>query len=184
MDPEVLNSDLEVKSDAVQEAQNQEVERVTQALRYEQNVAGGILGGIAAALIAAILWAIITVLTGYQLGYAAIGVGYLVAFGVRNFGKGLDNHFRVIGASLAFFGVVLGNLLALVMLISRNESIPFFTLLPMLNINGLFELLIETSSPIDLLFYGFAIHQAYQLSVNTINSEAIIADMDKKALNA
>jgi hypothetical protein len=67
-------------------------------LRSEQNYAGAVLGGLIGALVGAAIWAVITVSTHYQIGWMAIGVGFLVAVLVRYFGKGIDRVFGIIGA--------------------------------------------------------------------------------------
>jgi len=51
-------------------------ERKLQEARDNQNLSLGVGGGIAAAVVGAIIWAIITVVTGYQIGWMAVGVGF------------------------------------------------------------------------------------------------------------
>jgi Ca2+/H+ antiporter len=48
---------------------------------------GAFLLGMGAAFIAGILWFAISVVTGYQIGYVAIGVGFLIGYAVL-FGSG------------------------------------------------------------------------------------------------
>ena len=78
-------------------------------LRGEQNLLIALLAGIAAAVVGTIVWAAITVTTGYQIGYMAIAVGFIVGYAVR-LGNGIDKIFGVLGAALALGGCVLGNL--------------------------------------------------------------------------
>ena len=59
-------------------------------LRTEQDFTKAILAGAVAAIIGAALWGLITSLTGYQIGYMALGVGFLVGMAIRYAGKGID----------------------------------------------------------------------------------------------
>ncbi len=88
-----------------------EIQFALQALRSDQNLVVGALAGLAAALVGAAIWAVVTALTQYQIGFMAIGVGFLVGFAVRAAGRGVDPVFGVVGAALALLGCVLGNLL-------------------------------------------------------------------------
>src|SRR5579859_3907682 len=76
------------------------------------NLAGALLGGLAAALAGAIIWAVITVSLKFQIGFMAVGVGFLVAWAVRTLGKGRDVTYGIIGGSFALIGCLLGNLLS------------------------------------------------------------------------
>lgn len=131
-----------------------------------QNLTLGVIGGIAAALAGAVIWAIITVATGYQIGWMAVGVGFLVGYAVRLLGKGSDALFGAAGAIIALLGCVAGNLLTVVILVSRQESIGVMTLLGRLTPGLAVEILKETFQPMDLLFYGIAVYEAYKFSFN------------------
>lgn len=48
----------------------------------DPNLVGGLLGGLAGGLLGGLGWYLFVVLTKFELGYIAIGVGYLVAHGV------------------------------------------------------------------------------------------------------
>ena len=54
----------------------------------DSNMSLALIGGVVAALVGAALWAVITVTTGYQIGFMAIGVGFLVGLTVGHVGKG------------------------------------------------------------------------------------------------
>jgi hypothetical protein len=140
-------------------------------LRDQQNLGVGILAGTAAAGVGAGVWALITVLTEYQIGWMAVGVGVLVGFSLRKFGKGIDKTFGIAGAALALFGCLLGNLLAVCGFVSVQESIPFLQVLGGLTPSVAAELLTVTFSPIDVLFYGIAVYEGYKLSFRQVTKE-------------
>jgi Fe2+ transport system protein FeoA len=69
-----------------------------------------IIGGMVAAIIGGSLWGLIVIITGFEIGYAAIGVGFLCGLGVRMFAKGQINvPFQAIAVLSSIFGIVIGN---------------------------------------------------------------------------
>lgn len=140
-------------------------------LRSQQNLFGGVLAGAVAALVGAAVWAAVTVFTGYQIGWLAVGVGFLVGFAVRTVGKGVDKVFGIAGAVLALLGCLAGNLLAVCGMIARQESMDLLTVLSRLDAGVAFELLQATFSPIDLLFYGFAVWEGYRFSIRQLTEK-------------
>jgi hypothetical protein len=144
-----------------------------QEIKDNQNLSLGILGGICAAAIGATIWAIITALTNFQIGWMAVGVGFLVGIGVRSLGKGLDTSFGIAGAILALMGCLAGNFLTVCILISRQESIELLNLLTRLNPAVAVELMKATFNPIDLLFYGIAVYEGYRFSFRRISDEEL-----------
>jgi len=147
--------------------------RYMEELRENQNLVYGFLGGLAAAALGAALWAVITVFTEYQIGWMAVGVGALVGYAVRRFGRGVDVQFGVLGAVLALAGCVAGNLLSVVGFVAREEGLPFFQMLLALNPEVAVELLRATFDGVDLLFYGLAIYAGYRFSIRTLSEEEL-----------
>jgi hypothetical protein len=144
-----------------------------QELRDNQNLLFGIIGGIAAAAVGATIWAVVTYLTNYQIGWMAVGVGFLVGIAVRIFGKGIDTIFGVVGAALSLIGCLSGNLLAVCIVVSQQENIPFFDLLTRLNLEIIAKVMKDTFSVIDLLFYGIAVYEGYRFSFRKISEEEL-----------
>ena len=144
-------------------------------LRNEQNLAMGATAGAAAALIGAVLWAVITVVAGFQIGWMAVGVGFLVGIAIRTFGKGLDKTFGIAGAVLALLGCLLGNLLAVCGMIASQEGMGFFEVLSELEPAVVGELMTATFSPMDLLFYGIAVYEGYTLSFRRLTEQELTA---------
>jgi hypothetical protein len=98
-------------------------------LEGNQNLQMGMLGGIIGATIGAAAWAGITVATGYQIGWMAVGVGFLVGYGVRAMGNGISKQFGIVGAILALVGCLAGNLFSVCAAVSRQEDIMAIRLL-------------------------------------------------------
>jgi hypothetical protein len=144
-----------------------------QEIKDNQNLSLGILGGIGAAVIGATIWAMITTLTNYQIGWMAVGVGFLVGIGVRSLGKGIDLSFGAVGAALSLLGCLAGNLLTVCILISRQENIELFNLLSRLNPSVAVELMKVTFNPMDLLFYGIAVYEGYRFSFRRISEDEL-----------
>lgn len=123
-------------------------------------LAAGVVGSLASAAV----WAAVTVATSYQIGWMAIGVGFLVGIAVRKFGQGETALFRVVGAGLALVGCLLGNLFSGIGFIAAEEQIPVGDALLNFDYAYSAELLGAMFSPMDLLFYALALYQAFKLS--------------------
>ncbi len=126
-----------------------------------------IIAGGVAAFICSVIWAVITVLTGYQVGLMAIGVGLFVGIGVGTFGSGDDISFGTIGAVLSLFGCLFGNLLSICAFISRNPQNPsFFSVLfdVIFHFDKLKSVFAAHFQLIDLLFYAIAIVAGFKVS--------------------
>ena len=170
---EPQNQSQQAETSQQQQVDPARLRGAVERLRSEQNFPLGILAGFTGAVVGAIVWATVTVMTGYQIGWMAVGVGFLVGFLVRAAGKGLDPIFGVTGAVLALFGCALGNLLAVCGMISLQESISIFQILSRLNFSAVKELMAATFSPIDLLFYGIAVYEGYKLSFRQVSEEEL-----------
>ncbi len=152
-----------------------QIQYVIEQLRNEQNLAMGVLAGTGAALAGAAVWAVVTVVTQYQIGWMAVGVGFLVGIAVRQFGKGIDKTFGVVGAVLALVGCLLGNLFAVCGMIAAEEGVGFLEVVSGLNAEIVMELMSATFSPMDLLFYGIAVYEGFKLSIRQLTEQDIAA---------
>ena len=137
-------------------------------IRDEQSLRLGFLAGVVAAGIGAALWALITAATNYQIGFMALGVGFLVGHAVRVFGKGVDTGFGVLGAVLALAGCLAGNLLAACIIASREMNVPLSTILGGLTPALATRVLTATFQVMDLLFYALAVYEGYRFSFRRI----------------
>ena len=148
-----------------------QVEYLRRRMAEDQSLLMGTLAGIVACLIGAGAWAFITVVTGYQIGFMALGVGFLVGAAVRMIGKGVDKPFGFIGAGLSLLGCALGNLFAACAMFGAQEGVSFFQVLSSLDMNLAGQMLFAFFSPIDMLFYALAIYEGYKLSFRQVSEE-------------
>ncbi len=151
------------------------IEVAFQKFENEQSMVGGLLAGGAAALVGAGVWALVTVLTGYQIGFIAIGIGFLVGLAVQFAGKGINKIFGAMGAALALFGCLLGNYFTVVHFVGEAEGLGFFDTLTRISPAAIPELMAITFSPMDLVFYGIAVYEGFKLSFRKITHEEIQA---------
>lgn len=146
-------------------------------LKSEQRLGLGILAGAVAALVGAGVWAVVTVVTSYQIGWMAVGVGFLVGFAIRAAGKGISPAFGIAGAVLSLLGCILGNLLSISWFASVEEAVPY----PQVVFSVLtqpafaFELLRVTFSPMDILFYAIAVYFGYRFAIRQVTQEELAA---------
>ena len=123
------------------------------------------MAGLVAAAVGAGLWALVTIVTGFQIGWMAVGVGFLVGWAVRIAGKGTHRAFGIMGALLALGGCAIGNLLTIVVIAARHFEIPLVAVFSRLTPDVVVQLMGATFSPMDLLFYGIAIYEGYRFSI-------------------
>ena len=130
------------------------------------SVPAAFAAGLAASLVGAGLWAVITISAHMQIGFMAVGVGFLVAWAVRRFGQGTQPVYGVIGAALALFGCVGGNLLSACGFLAAAQGKPFSEVLngvladPALGV----RLLQATFNGMDVVFYAIAVYEGYTLA--------------------
>ena len=155
------------------EADPIKVEQFMRDVKSKQNLPLAAAGGFAAAIVAAIIWSIVTYVTKFQIGFMAIGVGFLVGYAVSRLGKGITAAFGITGAVFSLFGCLLGNLLTTLIVAARDEGVGIFEI-----INALFmspsitvELMAATFSPIDVLFYAIAVYEGYKFSFRKTTDE-------------
>jgi hypothetical protein len=153
----------------------EQVNKALARLRSEQNLVGGLAAGAVAALVGAVVWAVVTDASGYQIGWMAIGVGFLVGYAVKLVGKGIDPSFGYMGAALALVGCVLGNALAVLGIVADQQHLAYGELAARLNPSIVVNLMSATFSPMDLLFYGIALYEGYKLSFRQVTADDVHA---------
>ena len=130
------------------------------------NLPAALGAGLVAALAGAIVWAVITVATQMQIGFMAVGVGFLVAWAVRRFGQGAHPVYGVLGAALALLGCVAGNLLSACSFLATSQGKGLMEILGLVAAHPAVagRLLEATFSGMDLLFYAIAVYEGFKLS--------------------
>jgi hypothetical protein len=136
-----------------------------EAVPPSENLAFGVAAGLVAMLVGTAAWVAVTAGTGYQIGYLAVGVGFLVGFSMRKFGRGGTPLFAGIAAGLSLLGCALGNLFTGCHFISSEFNLPFGQVVGSLDLTGVREIMTAMFSPIDVLFYGLAIWAGWKYSI-------------------
>jgi len=134
----------------------------------ESNLLMGLVGGVVAMLVGAIAWGAVTYFTQYQIGYLAVGVGFLIGIAVKFFGRGKTAIFGISSAILALIGTMLGNLIFYSGIIAKEESMPFLTvffyfLTAPADLIGLFAAAFDF---MDVLFYGLAAYVGFATALD------------------
>lgn len=85
------------------------LEEEEKASRLEPgSIVPALVGGVVAAVLAAIVWSVITVVTDYEIGYMALGVGFLVGYGVYlASGKKRGRILQIFAAFFSVLGIFL-----------------------------------------------------------------------------
>ena len=143
---------------------NETSQPVTPLTPEQDSLPMALLAGLVAAAAGAAAWALVTVFTGLKVGWVAVGIGFLVGYAVRLFGKGSSPAFQVLGAVLSLLGCLVGNLLAVCIFASQSEDVPLTTILAGMTPTLAVKLIVETFSGMDLLFYGLAVYEGYKFA--------------------
>ena len=143
-------------------------------LKSEQNLGMGTLGGLTGAILGALAWAGITVATGHQVGYMAVGVGYLAGMGMRTMGKGITPIFGYVGAILALFGCFLGNFFTLIHYCAQQEAISYIQTLTAINYSSVLEIMWQIADFITFIFYALAIYEGYHFSFRYVSEKELV----------
>jgi len=87
-----------------------QIGRVAEAERYTPSALGpGIAGGLLAALVGGFLWGLIVIVTDYEIGVAAWGIGFLAGFAVVRFAGGAKGTpLQVVAVLSSLLGIVIG----------------------------------------------------------------------------
>jgi hypothetical protein len=132
-----------------------------QQARAKQNLGLGIVGGLVGALIGAVVWVAIAYITEYEVGLAAILIGFLAGFGVRQLGKGVEPIFGIAAAVLALFGWAVGSLGAAYAIITKKLAASFAN-------SYFFEAWLDSFRPLDILFVVLAVVFGYITAMQNV----------------
>jgi hypothetical protein len=152
-----------------------------------QRVLLGTLGAIAGALLGAVAWGGISAATHFQIGYMAVGVGFLAGYGMRTLGGGRDRVDGVIAAVVAVLGCVLGNVLSAVIDFAPHDdahrSVVDLTMVVLLHPKVAWFMLSENFNIMDVVFYVLAILAGYRTALKPPAPVMSAADVPPPAAN-
>lgn len=124
----------------------------------------GLVVAILLGIVGAILWAIVVKVTGYNIGIAAIAVGYLVSQGFVWVGKGDSATWGIVAAVIATLSILLGKTLAVIIVVAEYYGITLFEMMQVLDYGQLMGFMVDTFELFDLVFYAIALQTAYKRS--------------------
>jgi hypothetical protein len=150
------------------ELDQSKVQSFMQRRKAEQSMPLALAAGVVAALVGAVIWAVVTDMTGYQIGWMAVGVGFLVGFAVQYLGKGIEPSFQYVGAACALLGCVLGNYFAIAGLAAQDLHVDVFTMISRIPLDKVGALMQVGFQPMDLLFYAIAVYEGYRFSLKRL----------------
>ena len=132
----------------------------------EERFLCGIAAGAVAAFLAAAVWGTLVALTHFKIGYAAIGIGYLVGIVVRGVGHGQSARFGYVGAALALLGCVAGDVFSTCAIAAEQigRSLPLIFLGLALKPWLIGKLLAAAFTPLSAIFYFLATMAGYRNS--------------------
>jgi hypothetical protein len=143
--------------------------RVAEQERYTGSALGpGIAGGLVAAIVGGFLWGLIVILTEYEIGIAAWGIGFLAGFGVVRFAGGAKGTpLQVVAVISSLLGIVIGKYISYAYFFKQavgdrfNVDISYFD-------SEIFRAFRENLGDIfggfDLIWAGFAIATAWRIA--------------------
>lgn len=144
-----------------------QVEKVMQAETQNPNLVVALLFGLAAGLVAGTVWHVIVIVTGYEIGYVAIGVGWLIGLAVHiGSGRKRAASLQVLSSAITLMTLLVANYFtflhflrkALVEQKTEGYGGEFFFISP-------FEpsFLQDLVSPIGLLIWAIALYVAFSV---------------------
>jgi hypothetical protein len=143
--------------------------RVAEQERYTGSALGpGIAGGLVAAIVGGFLWGLIVILTEYEIGIVAWGIGFLAGFGVVRFAGGAKGTpLQVVAVISSLLGIVIGKYISYAYFFKQavgdrfNVDISYFD-------SEIFRAFRENLGDIfggfDLIWAGFAIATAWRIA--------------------
>jgi hypothetical protein len=155
------------------EIDQMQLERHLQEVRDNQNLALGVMAGLVVAAVGAMVWAGVTYYTEYQIGWMAVAIGFGVGLTIRRTGKGVDASFGIAGAVLSLAGCLAGNILIYCAYIAKEEGVQVTEIVSQLDYQIAMEMLVDSFTPFDILFYGLALYYGYKNSFYQVSDDKL-----------
>ncbi|MFF4486930.1 hypothetical protein ACFY0F_10610 [Streptomyces sp. NPDC001544] len=125
----------------------------------KDNVALGLVAALGAALVAAALYGVVIGLTKHEIGWAAVGVGFVIGLAAGKVG-GRNPALAVAGAMLALGAVYIGHLVGEAMIGADSVGVSFSKLI-FQHFGLVQDAWKEDADPLTFLFFGLAAFAAF-----------------------
>jgi len=135
-------------------------EEATGPISIPKAILGGVIGTIACALI----WTLITVITKYQIGYIALGIGFVVGYLVQRLGNGNNLLFGLIGGIFSLIACVVGDLFSMIVFVADEYNESYFTILSGLSFSDCIYILQNSIQPMSIFFYAIAGYTGFKFA--------------------
>jgi len=143
--------------------------RVAEEERYTGSALGpGIAGGLVAAVVGGFLWGLIVILSEYEIGIAAWGIGFLAGFAVVRFAGGAKGMpLQVVAVVSSLLGIVIGKYISYAYFFKQAVSDRFDVDISYLDseiFRAFRENLTDVFGGFDLLWAALAVMTAWRLT--------------------
>jgi|GEM_PF-2911696 len=128
------------------------------------DLSAAMLAGMLSSLLGASFWALLTIITEYQIGYVAIGVGAFVGFTVRYWGNGRSFQFGLIGGVFALFGCFIGSFFIVCYYSAQLLNMPFMEFVLSNETRYLWANMQDWIDAYDIAFYTLAAVAGYKIA--------------------
>ena len=126
----------------------------------------GCVGGAMAALACTLAAGGTAALTGYWYGFLSIGIGFVVAFGVRKLGRGNNVQFGIIGATWSLLGCMGAYHLASAIVMARVGGVSLLEFIR--SIESWSSFMEQVLGPNDFVFHALAALFGYRYSHDAV----------------
>jgi len=127
-----------------------------------QTLLFGILRGLPVALVGGWIWSEVALASEMQFGFIAIFVGLLTGLAVRCFGDPESLPLAICAAVCGFFGILFGNVLFIWRTLAKETEASMIEVWEAFGFDGLYQSLIEFTTPVDFGFYAVGTLAAFQ----------------------
>src|SRR5215204_2666763 len=143
--------------------------RVAEEERYTGSALGpGIAGGLVAAVVGGFLWGLIVILSEYEIGIAAWGIGFVAGFAVVRFAGGAKGMpLQVVAVVSSLLGIVIGKYISYAYFFKQAVSDRFDVDISYLDseiFRAFRENLTDVFGGFDLLWAALAVMTAWRLT--------------------
>jgi hypothetical protein len=124
------------------------------------NFALGLVATLGAGLVSAVLYGLVIGLTKHQIGYAAVGVGFLIGIAAGRAG-GRSQSLPVVSVIVSVASVYLGQLIGTAMIMAKEFSVGFNEVF-FEHLDVVQKLWKADADPLTFLFFAVAAYVAFQ----------------------